>query len=399
MATRSQLKPGADGCPLRGNRRSAVCPLRVIGRSRTRLDTLLPGFDPSKMKMLSILRTPMVGRTTFIALLLAAVAVTAVCASPASPAKARRHPKSAVAAHAKPAHPAARPSAHAAGRGVAQKPLRTHRAAAAKAQAALQPCVAPPSKPLPAKKIPQPQPPQPPVTASAEDPTPAFHPASNPAPQVLKKSALAMPAPLFGSRASLVRQNSKTEDEGLERIEDRDDLADRIARKMLVPLPASNQLTVSANLPVELRYCRPWTASFLADMARAHTAQFHRPLNVSSAVRTVEYQKQLMQTNGNAAAAEGDIVSPHLTGATVDITKQGLGRQELGWARSWLLTQQAAGKIDVEEEFHESCFHITVYKSYAPLKLPRKSLRPRPGAPTVAQPANEGSADIAARGQ
>ncbi len=27
---------------------------------------------------------------------------------------------------------------------------------------------------------------------------------------------------------------------------------------------------------------------------------------------------------------------------------------------------QAAGKIDVEEEFQQACFHITVYKSYAP---------------------------------
>ena len=44
-----------------------------------------------------------------------------------------------------------------------------------------------------------------------------------------------------------------------------------------------------------------------------------------------------METNGNAAAAEGDIVSPHLTGATIDIAKQGLSRQEMGWMRSWLL--------------------------------------------------------------
>jgi hypothetical protein len=36
---------------------------------------------------------------------------------------------------------------------------------------------------------------------------------------------------------------------GLERIEDEDDLADRIARKMLVPVPASAALTVNENLP------------------------------------------------------------------------------------------------------------------------------------------------------
>jgi hypothetical protein len=175
-----------------------------------------------------------------------------------------------------------------------------------------------------------------------------------------------MPPPLAGSLQSLVRQNDKTEADSLERIEDEDDLADRIARGMLVPVPASAALTVNANLPESHRYCRPWTAQFLSDLARVHGAEFHRPLEVSSAVRTVEYQKRLMEINGNAAPAEGDIASPHLTGASIDIAKQGMSRQEIGWMRSWLLPLQQAGKIDVEEEFQQACFHITVYKSYAP---------------------------------
>jgi len=40
--------------------------------------------------------------------------------------------------------------------------------------------------------------------------------------------------------------------------------------------------------------------------------------------------------------------------------------------RSWLLPLQSAGKIDVEEEFQQSCFHITVYKSYIPAAPARK---------------------------
>lgn len=192
-----------------------------------------------------------------------------------------------------------------------------------------------------------------------------------------------MPSPLRGSYASLERQNEKTEDDNLERIEDDDDLADRIARNMLVPVPASASLIVNGNLSENYRYCRPWTADFLADLAHVHAAAFHRPLEVSSAVRTVEYQKRLMETNGNAAAAEGDIASPHLTGATIDIAKQGMGRQELAWMRSRLLRLQQAGTIDVEEEFHQSCFHITVYKSYVPLKLavtgkPKRHKSPQP---------------------
>jgi hypothetical protein len=185
-------------------------------------------------------------------------------------------------------------------------------------------------------------------------------------PASLTRMRTAMPPPLRGSFESLARQNEKSEADGLERIENEDDLADRIAHKLLVPVPVSAALTINESLPETHRYCRPWTASFLSDLARAHAAQFHRPLYVSSAVRTVEYQKRLIGTNGNAAAAEGDIVSPHLTGATIDIAKQGLSRQEVAWMRARLLALQQAGKIDVEEEFQQSCFHISVYRSYVP---------------------------------
>ncbi|HWG22373.1 MAG TPA: DUF5715 family protein [Terracidiphilus sp.] len=185
-----------------------------------------------------------------------------------------------------------------------------------------------------------------------------------------------MPGPLRGSFDSLARQNERAEAEGLERILDEDDLRDRIAQRLLVPVPASASLVVNANLPATHRYCRPWTARFLSDFARAHDARFHHPIEVSSAVRTVAYQKQLMLTNGNAAAAEGDIVSPHLTGATVDIAKSGMSRSELAWMRSSLLRLQLEGKLDVEEEFQQACFHITVYKSYVP-PPPPPGIRPR----------------------
>jgi len=193
-----------------------------------------------------------------------------------------------------------------------------------------------------------------------------------------------MPPPLRGSMESLVRQNQRTEADGLERIQDDDDLIDRIIRGMLVPVPASAGLTVNGNLPVNRRYCRPWTATFLSDLAHAHAAQFHSPLDVSSAVRTVAYQKQLMKTNGNATAAEGDVASPHLTGATIDIAKQGMSLREIAWMRTWLLALENAGKIDVEEEFQQSCFHITVYKSYVLSQPARDTAMQATAAPVKA---------------
>jgi len=201
-----------------------------------------------------------------------------------------------------------------------------------------------------------------------------------------------MPAPLRGSLASLERQNSRLDAEGLERIEDEADLALRVADKLLVPLPASSALTVNAGLPEAHRYCRPWTARFLADLARAHEAAFRKPIEVNSAVRTVEYQKRLMATNGNAAPAEGDMVSPHLTGATVDIAKEGLSRNEMAWMRRRLAELEAAGKIDVEEEFQQACFHITVYKTYAPARKAGPASQAKKGSAKSGRIATESAA-------
>jgi Family of unknown function (DUF5715) len=182
-----------------------------------------------------------------------------------------------------------------------------------------------------------------------------------------------MPPPMRGSLTVLERQDARLQADGLERIEDENDLAARIAHHMLVPLPASAALTVNPELPTNHRYCRPWAAQFVADLARAHEAAFHRPLEVNSAVRTVAYQERLMRINGNAAPAEGDIWSPHLMGASIDFGKKGMSLDEIAWMRRRLTALEAAGKIDVEEEFQQACFHITVYKSYAPEHTVRPS--------------------------
>src|SRR5215813_10489672 len=187
----------------------------------------------------------------------------------------------------------------------------------------------------------------------------------------VKHARMVLLPPLKGSRQSLIRQNQRSEADGLERIEDDDELNELRSQHALVAVPVSMSLRVNTDLPANRRYCRPWTSHFLSDLGRVHYARFHRPLQVNSAVRTVEYQRHLIAVNGNAAPAEGDIASPHLTGATIDIAKKGLSMSEVAWMRAYLLPLQTAGKIDVEEEFYQSCFHITVYKSYAPLSQPK----------------------------
>jgi hypothetical protein len=94
--------------------------------------------------------------------------------------------------------------------------------------------------------------------------------------------------------------------------------------------------------------------------------RFHTPLQINSAVRTVEFQQRLLRTNGNAAPAEGDTASPHLTGQAVDLAKHGLSLTQIAWLRGYLLPLVQQGKVDVEEEFQQACFHISVYKKYLP---------------------------------
>jgi hypothetical protein len=181
-----------------------------------------------------------------------------------------------------------------------------------------------------------------------------------------KRGRLIVPPPMKGSHEILVHQNEVADRDGLARVQNDDDLLDMRSKKMLVGIPVNDGLQVDDRLPVNRRYCRPWTAQFLATLARAHYARFHTSLQVNSAVRTVEFQQHLMHINGNAAPAEGDIASPHLTGQAVDIAKHGLSLAEIAWLRGYLLPLMQEGKIDVEEEFQQSCFHISVYKKYLP---------------------------------
>ena len=173
--------------------------------------------------------------------------------------------------------------------------------------------------------------------------------------------------------------------DGLTRIEDDEDLLAARQHGTLVPIPVSPGLRADDRLPLNRRYTRPWTAAFLDTLARAHYARFSTPLQVNSAVRTIAFQQHLLHTNGNAAPAEGETASPHLTGQAIDLAKHGLSITEIAWLRAYLLPLTQQGSIDVEEEFRQACFHISVYRRYVPSLPERRVLVPvRSTAATIA---------------
>jgi hypothetical protein len=201
--------------------------------------------------------------------------------------------------------------------------------------------------------------------------------------------------PLKGSRESMLRQNERTFGDDLERIQDDDQLELLTENKELVDLPETDSLHIAANLPIERRYCRPWTRTFLDDMSREYYNEFGQPLQVNSAVRTVLVQKKLRRRNRNAAMIDGDVASPHLTGAAIDIARRGMSKKQIAWMRDYLIKYRDAGQIDVAEEFRTRCFHITVYKEYelarleqpgslaAPVKVIETSSEVPPGPPAA----------------
>ena len=132
-----------------------------------------------------------------------------------------------------------------------------------------------------------------------------------------------MPVALRGSHEVLVHQNIIADVEGLSRIQDDAQLSAMVRSGDLVALPASPGLAVDPRLPLNRRYTRPWTAQFLRNLARAHEDLFGRPLQLTSAVRTVNFQRHLAHYNGNAAPTSGDTASPHLTGRSDRSWKKG----------------------------------------------------------------------------
>jgi hypothetical protein len=184
------------------------------------------------------------------------------------------------------------------------------------------------------------------------------------------------PAPLRGSHDILIHQNLMADDEGLERIQNDDDLDRLRAGHDLVDFEESRSLRINPELPWNRRCARVWTVKFAQDLAAAFYAKFDQPLQVNSAARSVDYQLRLTHVNGNAAGIEGEAASPHLTGQAIDLGKRGMNRAQLAWMRAHLLPLIEAGQIDVEEEFRQACFHISVYRSYLPVtrSLPKHEL-------------------------
>src|ERR1700737_151258 len=152
------------------------------------------------------------------------------------------------------------------------------------------------------------------------------------------------------SRESLLLQNHEIDRMDLPRIQDDAELEQLKASEDLVPILAGPTLRFDPRLDPDRRYCRPWTRDFLDDLSQAYYKQFHGSIQVNSAVRTVQVQKNLRRHNRNAAPEKGETASSHLAGITVDIQRRGMSKQQVAWMEHYLMPLKDQGLVEQEED-------------------------------------------------
>ena len=169
---------------------------------------------------------------------------------------------------------------------------------------------------------------------------------------------------LKGSIDSMTRQNEEIDRLQLPRIADQEQLLELERTQELVPVLESQSLRWSTGIQADKRYARPWTNQFLQDMSEAYYKEFRTPLQVNSAVRTMEQQQKLRRHNRNAAPETGEHASSHLAGITVDLAKRGLTRSQHQWIETYLKNLRDQGLVEAAEERRQACFHVMVSDRY-----------------------------------
>lgn len=169
---------------------------------------------------------------------------------------------------------------------------------------------------------------------------------------------------LKGSYESMVRQNEEIDRLQLPRIADQAQLEELERTGELIPIKETAALHVSDAIQADKRYSRPWTSQFVSDMSEEYYKQFHVPLQVNSAVRTMEQQQKLRRHNRNAAPEIGEVSSSHLAGITVDLARRGLSRAQHQWIEDYLKNLRDQGLLEAAEERRQKCFHVMVSERY-----------------------------------
>lgn len=171
-------------------------------------------------------------------------------------------------------------------------------------------------------------------------------------------------APLTAPPGHLHWENTAADRQDLSRIRDRRMLQRFVRARLVVPLPDATRTFWVAGVPDWLRVTRPWTKGFIEQLAAGLHGLFGTRLKVTSLTRTPLVQRALTTWNDNAAPADGRVRSTHLTGASVDLSKQPLSDPEVLWLRHVLRRLTRQRLLSAIEELQQAHFHVFVFKQY-----------------------------------
>ncbi|MEK7546492.1 MAG: DUF5715 family protein [Patescibacteria group bacterium] len=193
-----------------------------------------------------------------------------------------------------------------------------------------------------------------------------------------------VPSALRGGKAVQKRHNRQANADDLTRLEKRDDLERFIDLGLLVPVDDTRSYyldSIGGHDPGHedlYRHARPWTKRFLDKELSVVRTKFGHRSKLTSFVRTDTYQGRICRSGNGAAICGGDWweQSLHLTGATVDISKEGMSRKTLAWMRKRLVQLQRQSLVSAIEE--RGAFHVFVRKAYGKAaKRPTKAQKPK----------------------
>lgn len=172
------------------------------------------------------------------------------------------------------------------------------------------------------------------------------------------------PPEMVGSRSKQQLQNDIAKKAGVRLLLTDEDILEEILYGNLVRIPLSEWYYTDPDLGLGypdrelMYYVRPWVVEILLDpLGERYFEKFGRRLKVTSLVRTSARQGQLRGWNVNAQAS---VVSAHLYGSVVDISKLEMSDKELRWMRRELNELIGKGRVVVVEEMNILNFHIFV---------------------------------------
>lgn len=191
-------------------------------------------------------------------------------------------------------------------------------------------------------------------------------------------------ASLKGGKVSQTKQNGAADRLDLTRLKDRAQLEKFISAGLLVPVSGGHGYSLDPDLgsldpghEADYRHARAWTKSFLdRELGACHDATGD-DYKVTSLVRTKAYQAKLRGVTKAAIAGRAWWKqSSHPTGATADISFEGLSKAGMRCLRDRLLELSAQGKVVAIEETHNGHFHVMVLPSYEK-KATAKKTKPK----------------------